>query len=233
MANREKIETFEKRLKVYSAAAAGVLALAPAAEAAIVHSGPQNLPVSSSQSQSIDLNNDGTNDFVFGYFGLSSYPFPYYVYLISAAGGQGHIAGDAHSDPVRLPNNYPIGSNLPSPSYYWNNGQNTLNGSLFGSTTDTMGSFNNATGYIGVRFNADCGTAYGWIQYQGVTTIGNTATGTIIDWAYDNTCQPIAAGQTQSIVAVPNHEPVGNDRFHITARRIAARMIRNHEKEES
>jgi hypothetical protein len=232
MANREKIETFEKRLKVYSAAAAGVLALAPAAEAAIVHSGPQNLPVSSSQSQSIDLNNDGTDDFIFGYFGLSSYPFPYYVYLMSAAGGQGHIAGDAHSDPVRLPNNYPIGSNLPNPSYYWNNGQNTLNGSVFGST-DTMGSFNNATGYIGVRFNASCGTAYGWIHYQGVTTIGNTATGTIIDWAYDNTCQPIAAGQTRSIVAVPTLNQWGMIVFTLLLGGIAARMLRKRGREES
>jgi len=48
--------TLEKKLKVYSAAAAGVLALAPSVEAAIHYSGIKNLPVNPSTSQYIDLN---------------------------------------------------------------------------------------------------------------------------------------------------------------------------------
>ena len=39
MGKKAKKERFDKRLKVYSAAAAGILALAPSAEAAIHYSG--------------------------------------------------------------------------------------------------------------------------------------------------------------------------------------------------
>lgn len=43
-----------------------------------------------------------------------------------------------------------------------------------------------------MRFSAGCGTAYGWIQYDGTNA---PVSGTIIDWAYESSCgTPILAG---------------------------------------
>lgn len=244
MAKKERKVTFEKRLKVYSVAAAGVLALAPSAEAAIHYSGIQNLPVSSSQSQNIDFDGNGPQ-FRIDYNTYGGYV--YYLGLNELTANAGHIKGMEpistifyHNDALNLPNNYQIGPNLtnfPRAQWYHQVGTyaDTLNGTISyeGATTDSMGNFNNSTGYIGVRFQTQCGLAYGWIHYQGVTTIGNTATGTIIDWAYEDNCQPIAAGQTQSILAVPTMNQWGMIVFTLLLGGIAARMLRKHEKEES
>ena len=47
MAGKKKTAGFERRLRAYSAAAAGLLVLAPAADAAIRYSGPQSITVDS------------------------------------------------------------------------------------------------------------------------------------------------------------------------------------------
>ena len=75
--------TIDKQLKIYSAVAAGVLALAPSAEAARHYSGLQNLPVDPSTSQVIDLNGDGTSEFVFQYF--AGYPKGPYLFGMNNA----------------------------------------------------------------------------------------------------------------------------------------------------
>jgi hypothetical protein len=244
MAKKGKKETFEKRLKVYSVAAAGVLAIAPAAEAAIHYSGIQNLPVSSSQSQNIDFDGSGPQ-FSINYHTYDSYV--YYLGINELTANAQHIKGTYnpilyyHNDALNLPNNYQIGSNLANfPRAQWYHGggpyADTLNGTISyeGATTDSMGNFNNATGYIGVRFQTQCGLAYGWIHYQGVTSIGNTSTGTIIDWAYEDNCQPIVAGQTQSAsVAVPTMNQWGMILFTLLLGGIAARMLGKQEKEEN
>ena len=242
MAKQQKKNSLEKRLKIYSAAAAGVLALAPSAEAAIHYSGPQNLTVDSSNPRIIDLDGNGTNDFRFDhYYTVKTDQGTFYygsIYIAPEAGGQGHIAGTMHNDPVRLPDNYLIGPNLINVYYYWDNpNYNTLNGTYFGSTS-TMGSFNNSRGYIGVRFHTDAcqGTdyAYGWFQYEGNT--GSTPgdySGTIIDWAYEGVCnRPIAAGQKQS-TAIPTINEWGAIVFTLLLGGIAARNLRKEKKDQS
>jgi hypothetical protein len=223
MGKRAKEDGFEKRLMIYSAAAAGALAVAPAADAAVQYSGIMNLPVNSSQHPRIDFNNDGTDDFGFSYYQLS---FVRLIGLFGLSSGSGHIAEWSHGDAARLPSNYLVGPGLTNPGYYWTNGWNALNGTVMGYT-NTMGNFNNATGYIGVRFNADCGTAYGWIQYQGVTNIGGPMSGTIIDWAYEDTCQPIQAGDTiGSDMPVPTMNQWGLIVFTLLLGALAARELR-------
>ena len=92
-----------------------------------------------------------------------------------------------------------------------------------------MGNFNNATGYIGVRFSADCGTAYGWIQYEGVTNSFGPITGTIIDWAYEDTCQPILAGEKAG-APVPTMNQWGLIVFTLLLGALAARELRRSSK---
>lgn len=68
MGKGEKKRLVERRLLTYSAAAAGVLALAPAADAAVRYSGVKNLVVNSANpSVKIDLNFDGLPDLSFFY----------------------------------------------------------------------------------------------------------------------------------------------------------------------
>ena len=244
MVKKGRKETFEKRLKIYSVTAAGVLAIAPAAEAAIHYSGIQNLSVSQGNTgRIIDLNNDGVNDFYFYYDSVNSYR----IGISNAANGYGHINNnDAahHSDAARLLNNYSIKGALANP-YYWNNqvGLDTLNGSAeteTGYTSDSLGNFNNASGFIGVRFHsAQCqgqNVNYGWIRYQGSTPLGFPGvSGTIIDWAYEDECnEPIAARQRQSAsAAVPTLNQWGMVVFTLLLGGIAARMLRKRGNEES
>ncbi len=231
MAKKGKKDTFEKRLKVYSAAAAGVLAIAPSAEAAIHYSGIQNLPVSSSTSQNIDLNNDGNNDFVFHYW----QPIHGSKLIVMDASGDSFIHEFIHSDAANLPSNYLIGPNLSGKIWY-SAKYSTLNGTYHGNTI-TNGNFINATGYIGVRFHTSAcqgsNFAYGWIHYQGTTSIGNTSTGTIIDWAYEDNCQPIAAGSTVSTAAIPTLNQWGVITLVFLLGGLAAKMLKKEEKEES
>ena len=68
MGKGKKQRLVERRLLTYSAAAAGVLALAPAADAVVRYSGVKNLVVNSGNpSVKIDLNFDGVNDLSFKY----------------------------------------------------------------------------------------------------------------------------------------------------------------------
>ncbi len=205
-----KSKELKKKFMCYSSIAAGALAIAGQAEAAVVYSGLQNIVINTpNTSQLIDLNNDGTNDFGFRYvysttyFGNSNRGFD----LVRINYNQ-HIDSYSHADPARLPGGYLIQPNLPNqPAFYWDTENNDTLGTYYGSST--MGVFRGQTGYIGVRFQSQtCNGSnyhYGWIQFS----LNNNATsGTIIDWAYETNCnQPIQAGQQQ--VAVPAFTPAG------------------------
>ena len=86
MVKKVKKETFEKRLKIYSATAAGVLAIAPTAEAAIHYSEIQNLPVNL-VSVTIFISFEGINKFNLDYDSVNSY----IVGISNAANAQIHI----------------------------------------------------------------------------------------------------------------------------------------------
>ncbi|MDA8434119.1 MAG: hypothetical protein M0Z60_14325 [Nitrospiraceae bacterium] len=198
----KKKDKLDKRLMAYAAAAAGVLAIAPAAEAAIQCSGPQNLPVNSGTTPvGVDLNGDGVTDFLFTYYtgaGVSSW----LGINTSTAGGLGGTAFIGNTggnfDAANLPAGYVVRNAIAAP-YSWYAGSEPLAGSY-----TTAGSFNysGAQGYIGVRFQTAAGQRFGWIQWR---TDTRATQGTIIDWCYEDTGAQIAAGAgaQQQAAAVP------------------------------
>jgi hypothetical protein len=206
-----KDRELKKKLISYSSLAAGALAMAGQAEAAVVYSGPKNIVVDASNPiVTIDLDSNTVPDFAI--FNRS-----YYINTTTPVQIQGHaIFGNPYnafmineqitttSPPllvVNLPNNYSVKYTLGT-GRHW----------VFAGFLDvyyngnSYGNFIGTTGYIGVRFNAACGTAYGWIQYSANS---NATVGTIIDWAYEDTCQPIRAGDTGPQVAIPALTPAG------------------------
>jgi hypothetical protein len=204
----------EKRLMAYTAAAVGALAMAPAAEAVVHYSGQKNLTLNPQNPVAVDLNNDGITDFRFGAYGYASnytkggipYSFSVGVAFLNPTtsggkGGTGFIGapGSVFSSytlpfPTRLATGYKIQNSLQK--YGWSSYDfGLLGGQIkykYGNTksfSTSFGNFNNATGCIGVRFNTDKGTRYGWIRYQGTSP----SSGVIKDWAYEDTGGPIDA----------------------------------------
>ncbi len=206
--NKKKKGKFEKKLKAYSAVAASTLLLAPSANAAIQYSGLQNLTVSPGNDVMVDMDGDTNTDVRF-WVNTSYYPTYNNVWIDLDIGysATSFIAESAlHSDPANLPSNYLIQSTLSAPNYWTNttNPFSTLAGTCttycrsYGSST--WGNFNPAIGYIGVRFPAACGSALGWIRFQGISP----TQGTVIDWAYEDTCAPILAGDRGApLIPVP------------------------------
>ncbi len=193
MAKNKLKRTLDKELKIYSAVAAGVLALASPVEAAIHYSGLKCLSVNPFVSQYINLNGDATIDFRFAYSNWFSSPNswgkgPYF----RGQNGAGHIWADGWAyctDAIRLASNYQIKPAPANLNYHWKaNYWDSLNGTFTGRTNNCQGNFNNTTGFLGVRFHSTAcqGTNYnyGWIRYRGDTIVS----GTIIDWAYQDTC---------------------------------------------
>ena len=70
--------------------------------------------------------------------------------------------------------------------------------------TNDRGEFRNTTGYAGMRLTDGANVYHGWIQVS-VTNYNNSGiTGTLIDWAYDNT-----PGQAIQAAAVPEPSTAG------------------------
>ncbi len=202
---KKKKRSFEKKLKAYSAVAAGTLLLAPSvSQAAVQYSGPMNLPVNPNNNVMVDMDGDTNTDarFFVNFYGSPTSNFiniDTYNYSATSL-----IANTNNTDPANLPSNYPIQNILPGPTNIWSvytTSYNTLAGNLDGSTSASYGNFNTVgvPGYIGIRFPALCGTAFGWIQYR--TDVLATQ-GTVIDWAYEDTCGPILAGDNGLAPAV-------------------------------
>jgi hypothetical protein len=196
MEKEKKKNLIEKRLAAYSAAAAGIFAIAPAADAAVQYSGLKNIVINSGNTRvAVDLNNDGKNDFNFSFNVGSSY-----FYMSLAQSGRSVIAENIHHFPANLPNNYLIRPNVNNP-YYWTSSvsSSTLAGSNYGN-------FKWKKGFLGVKFNTSGGIRYGWVQFDGASW---PTQGVIVDWAYEDTGGSIAAGSTGPAVraAVPatNH----------------------------
>jgi len=191
MGKEKKQRLVERRLLTYSAAAAGVLALAPSADAVVKYSGVKNLVVNSSNaSVKIDLNFDGTDDLSFsfysGVFGPGIYqknlsnPGAYSIYLLNEP---------INNDPARLQCNYLVKDTVNSP-YFWYRDYTyeTLAGGF-----PTAGNFNGAKGTIGVKFDTPGGTKYAWIRFDGTSA---PTSGVIVDWAYDDSGAPIRTCDT-------------------------------------
>ena len=196
MEKGKKNSLIQKRLVAYSAAAAGMLAVTPAADAAIQYSGLRNIVVNpGTPTVFIDLNNDGNNDFRFSLFSG-------YLYMSLAQSGSSVIEEQAHHLPANLPNNYLIRQTLNNPNYWTSSvSSSTVAGPI-------QGNFKGSRGFIGVKFHTAGGSRYGWIQFDGTSW---PTQGMIVDWAYEDTGAPIATGNGNNAgpAAVPATHPWG------------------------
>jgi hypothetical protein len=196
MGKEKKNSLVQKRLAAYSAAAAGMLVVTSAADAAIQYSGLRNIVVNSGTPPVfIDLNNDGKNDFKFS-------PFSGYLYMSLAQSGSSVVEEQVHHLPANLPNNYLIRQTLNNPNYWTSSvSSSTVAGPI-------QGNFKGRRGFIGVKFHTAGGSRYGWIQFDGSSW---PTQGMIVDWAYEDTGAPIAAGNGNHAgpVAVPATHPWG------------------------
>ncbi len=181
---------FEKKLKAYSAVAAGTLLLAPSANAAVVYSGLQNIQISAANnSEGIDLNNDGVDDFRIGRSATGSW----HLWMSLQTNGVSNINESLRYDPARLDTGYLIQSTLPGPLYWSNDSSETLAGTFTYGGTLTAGNFNSTAGCIGVRFNTVAGAPrFGWIYLDGTLSASRMAT--IVDWAYEDQGASILSG---------------------------------------
>jgi hypothetical protein len=126
-----------------------------------------------------------------------------YFYLNLAQSGRGAIEENVNHLPANLPNNYPIGSNVNNPLYW----TSSVNSSTVAGPT--KGGFKGKNGFLGVKFNTAGGVRYGWVRFDGTSW---PAQGIIVDWAYEDTGAPIAAGDqggNPGPIAVPTTDPWG------------------------
>lgn len=206
MAGKKKTAGFERRLRAYSAAATGLLVLAPAADAAIRYSGPMSITVDGGNPLVfVDIDNDGTNDFAIYYFeNMGATTTTKYTTTTTTTYSKGHmILGYNYSNQAiltgsypyfvdNLPSQYLIKSSLSSPRLWKYAGVMD-----FVYTTGTFkigyGQFLGTHGCIGVRFLISGEMRYGWIGYGATADAGQ---GTITGWAYEDTGAPIRACDT-------------------------------------
>ena len=103
-------------------------------------------------------------------------------------------------DPANLSAGYVIGNTLANASRVWDSkgSYNTLDGGTnYHSHSYSYGNFRGTRGYIGVRFQINGETKYGWIEFEGAGQQTNHQPGIIHDWAYEAcTDEPIVAGAT-------------------------------------
>lgn len=201
MGKGKKNTLVEKRLLTYSAAAVGVLALAPAADAAVKYSGVKNLVVNSGNpSVKIDLNFDGVMDLSFFYNPTAFYGGGAAIYAFRIDNANAYNLSfikdnNVNYDAVPLQCNYLIKGTLNNPNYYWNQARyDTLAGGWA-----TAGNFDGKKGSIGFRFDTPTGKKYGWIRFDGTSA---PTSGVIVDWAYEDSGSPIQACDI-GIVPIP------------------------------
>ena len=208
MAKKRHRGTLEKHLMAYSAAAAGVLALAPSAEATIQY-------FNTSHAVPYTVNMDSVNVSRFFVAGSAA--------RVQGTGGAAVISSG--NSAKKLASGFSI-----TAGQSWGAASKFLNGSSAGP----KGKFNGSTtGYIGVRFHAGACTGaqwyYGWISYTG----GAGNSGTINSWAYQDSCNtPIKAGATPpASAAVPTLNQWGMIVFTLLLGGIATRRLMKREEE--
>lgn len=163
-----------------------VLACAPAAKAAVIYSGPQNIAIPTGfDGIYINIDTGATGGSAFTGWDLN--PFFGGAGVANSAAFQPARTGTGNDDPI-LRLDY---GEFVDPSRFFSTG--------FGGSGDPdphlgtgPGQFTSGQeGYLGFRFTTDAssGPNYGWMH---VLFTSNTSGGMIYDWAYDNTGSAIA-----------------------------------------
>ncbi|MBI5741473.1 MAG: PEP-CTERM sorting domain-containing protein [Nitrospirae bacterium] len=222
---RKRKQINEKRLAAYTAAAGAALLAAAPADAAIQYTSA-DITVGNGSAY-IDLDGNSTNDlgFMHNYSVLSCFPRAgEFGCKYRVDGNFSNLNGVSFAGVLGQPSNLDQGAAI-GVSNNWVNGNGALFGgyrtvfhSSFGfySSRLNMNLRNDpfiTPGYMGIRFDPGDGTKYGWIHISSVELIYYTIDG----WAYDDSGQAIAAGQT----IVP--EPTGIALFAAGAATIMAK----------
>jgi len=144
----------------------------------------------------LDINDDGVDDFIFNHYSQQLFFDP-----IDGNAGITHQIADGnyyHDDYVTLSAGILVGSNPEDLSHYWWGGEDMLVGYMwFYYGLDFKGSFVNTTGYLGLSFDIEGETHYGWLRLSHDLDApnGGYLHLTVHDWAWEtepNT--PIVAG---------------------------------------
>lgn len=194
-------ESLKKRLKAYSLTAGAVAAGATAVNAQVDYTDlDPDAVASNTDTVYLDLNNDGTDDFVFlaSFDTYGSGSFNVYKNFAVALGSNA-IVGSATSGGYLYPYAIPTGSVING-NLSMNSGSNfqTLGWDYFtasGSAAYTFGNIRVDSGdaYVGLRLDLNGATHYGWARIS--LNLGGTLT--LKDYAYEQTaCLGIEAGAT-------------------------------------
>ena len=172
----------DARLTVYAIAAAASAAMVSSASATIIYSGPQNISIPSSQSQSIDLDLNGIDDIK-----LENYVFgngPYQGVAVNFNPGQvvGFVSG-FYVYAKNMTVGDIVGPASVGPSF---------TGVMAYGANEPNAQFQNVTdGLVGFSFPSVANTDFGWVR---VDVDDANSTFVIKDWAFDDSGAPIGAG---------------------------------------
>jgi hypothetical protein len=195
-------EAIDHRLKLYAtaAAAAGVsmLALSQPAEAEVVVT-KTNVPINFGSQVSIDLNNDGVNDFLLSNGG-GGYDHSFWGTFVAAPLAGGKVVGGTRGILGPYASALMKGANIGPSAHFSSSGalgQITVERSVGFASASTFrtyyGKWAAVDRYLGVKFLIKGVPHYGWIRMT-VTTPGRF-TGMITEYAYETVPnKKIAAG---------------------------------------
>lgn len=199
--------TLQQRLKSYSALAGAVAATAGAAteaNAQIVYTDvtPDTTVNATNTAYNLDLNNDGTVDFIFGFYaGVYNYgsqSFPYnltYVYTQSTA------TNKVDTMATEFPAVHNLNDSIKATNK-WSDAGAWLLGYAFTTLPYSGGDWLGATDkYLGVQFAIGTNIHHGWVRLDHAS---NASSITIKDYAYNTVpLAPIKAGETSVTVGIP------------------------------
>jgi len=204
----------DAQLVAYCAVAAGgAFAAAQTADAAIVYSGLKNIAIGDNATVAIDLDGNGAIDFN----ALNTAP-------VALADGENYSKLKAQFIIPEAENaiassdglNLETGAQLPGDGMSWltagsadnDFGFNLDYGNIINDSAGLnfamQGPFGGKKGLLGVRFQINNDTHYGWIRYQGIGGDEKAVAGTIVDWAYEDTPDTaISADAGCSLTMIP------------------------------
>jgi hypothetical protein len=149
-----------------------------------------NASIALDQEYDVDFDHDGQGDCSFL---QSPLPGGASALKISLEGAQlAEVVADGSGNPLAVSAGTLIGPNPSSGSF------TITSGTLYNGTTPPVGYFSPGTpGYLGFEFTSglDDSLHYGWVQFETTSGDPNAPTGTVIDFAYDDSPNtPIVAG---------------------------------------
>ncbi len=190
---------FDAQLLAYCAVAAGgALATAQPVAAATVYSGVKNIAIGENGTVALDLDGNGVIDFN----ALNTMP-------VALTGGEKDYSkhkanfitpedGNAIAFSDGILQNFITGAPIPNDAISWltagsvdnDFGFNLDYGNIINDSAGlnicAQGPFGGKKGFIGVKFQINYNTHYGWIRYAGIGVNNTLVSGTIVDWAYED-----------------------------------------------